>query len=241
MKPRETFLKYFQTAGKEGRTVLLEDEAAEVCRRYGIPIPESGFAPESQAAAAVADGLGYPVVVKLLSPQISHKSDVGGVRLNLRSAGEVREACEAIVQSVRSHAPRTEIRGFWVARMAGRGVETIVGLKRDPVFGPVVMFGVGGVFVEVYRDVSFRVCPLKDGDTEEMLGEIQGRRILEGFRGMPRANVPALEKILQSVCRLGGENPEIESVDLNPVWVDQERALALDTRIMVERGKSPKA
>ena len=220
---------------------MLEDEAAEICRSYGIPIPESGFAPESQAAAAVADGLGYPVVVKLISPQVSHKSDVGGVRLNVRSAGEVREACEAIVHSVRSHAPQTEFRGFWVARMAGKRLETIVGLKRDPVFGPVVMFGVGGVFVEIYRDVSFRVCPLQDGDIEEMLGEIRGRRILEGFRGMPKPNVHALEKILQSVCRLGSENPEIESVDLNPVWVDQERALALDARIIVQREESPKS
>jgi acetyl-CoA synthetase (ADP-forming) len=240
MKPRENFLKHFQAATSEGRTVLQEDAATEVCRSYGIPTPESGFAPDGQAAVVVAERLGYPVVIKLISPQVSHKSDVGGVRLNVRSAAEAREACEAIVKSVKGYVPQAEIRGFWVAKMVGKGVETIVGLKRDPVFGPVAMFGVGGVFVEIYRDVSFGVCPLREDDIEDMLAAIQGRRLLEGFRGMPQANIEALKKILRAVCQLGMENPEIESVDFNPVWADPESALALDARIIIQRAGSPR-
>lgn len=234
MTPRETFLKYLQTASKEGRTTLMEDEAAAVCQSYGIATPESRFA-EAGKAADVAAAVGYPLVMKILSPHISHKSDVGGVRLNIRTAEEARQASEGILASVKSHAPNAAIRGFWLAQMAGNGVETIVGLKRDEVFGPVVMFGVGGVFVEIYKDVAFSVCPLQDGDVEEMIGQVKGRKILEGFRGMPKANMPGLKKILQSVCTLGSENPEIESIDLNPVWADSERAMALDARIVVHR------
>ena len=180
------------------------------------------------------------MVIKLISPQVSHKSDVGGVRLNVRSAAEASEACEAIVKSVKSYVPQAEIRGFWVAKMVGKGVETIVGLKRDPVFGPVAMFGVGGVFVEIYRDVSFGVCPLRDEDIEEMLAGIQGHQLLEGFRGMPRANTQALKQILRAVCQLGMENPEIEAIDFNPVWADPESALALDARIIIQRGGPPR-
>ncbi len=234
MGERELFLKYYELAKSEDRNFLFENEAAEVCRIYALPLPEAGFGVDKEEAVALADKLGYPVVLKVVSPEVIHKSDVGGVRVDISTQDQLVEAYDAILGSVRAHEPEAEIKGFVIAKMAGEGVETIVGLKRDVVFGPVVLFGMGGIFVEIYKDVTLRVCPVGDGDVEEMIHEIQGRKLLEGFRGMPKANIEALKKVILAVSSLGTENPEVSSLDLNPVRVNEEEALALDTRIIIQ-------
>jgi len=233
MTGRDLFLKYYKTAKEENRPFLLENEAREVCEAYGISTPEGGFIKNKEEAISLARKIGYPVVLKVVSPQVIHKSEVGGVKVKINSDEELTKAYDDIVRSVKEHVPNAEIRGMLLTKMAGNGVETIVGLKRDPIFGPVVMFGIGGIFVEVYRDVTFRVCPVTERDAEEMFKEIKGHKLLEGFRGLPKANLDELKKIVLATCSLGVENPEIESVDLNPTLVDEKKALALDTRIII--------
>jgi len=231
---RKLFLQYHQQARDEKRTFLLEHEAAQVCERYGLPLPASGFAQDKQQAVSIAEELGYPVVMKVVSPQVIHKSEVEGVRVGIRTREELLEAYDAISASVTSHEPHAEILGQFIVEMAGEGVETIVGLKRDETFGPVVMFGMGGIFVELYKDVSFRLCPVADAEVEAMVNEVKGHKLLKGFRGMPEADMEALKKVILQVCSMGTDNPEIASIDLNPVRVNGEGALALDTRIILE-------
>jgi len=234
MSGRELFLKYHQAAKDEGRGFLFENEAAEICQSYGLPLPEGGFAPDLEEAVALAQRIGYPVVMKVVSPQVIHKSDVEGVRVGISSDEELQEAFSSISQSVRRHLPEAQIRGQFIAKMAGKGVETIVGLQRDAFFGPVVMFGIGGVLVELYKDVTFRLCPVAEQTVESMLSEVKGRRLLEGFRGMPKADVESLKQVILAVSAIGIENPEIGSVDLNPVLVGEKGALALDARIILQ-------
>jgi len=234
MSGREVFLKYYHLAREENRGFLLEHEAAEVCLSYQLPLPEADLAANKEEAISIAEKLGYPVVMKVVSPQVLHKSDVGGVRVGIQAREQLVEAYDAIVESVKQHSPEAQIRGQVIAKMAGEGVETIVGLKRDEVFGPVVMFGIGGIFVEVYRDVTFRLCPVGEKEVEDMLREVKGYKLLGGFRGKPKADMDALKKVILAVCALGTENPEVGSVDLNPVLVNGEGALALDTRIVLQ-------
>ena len=153
--------------------------------------------------------------------------------MGLSTREEILEAWDSISDSVTRHEPTAEIRGQFIAGMAGEGVETIVGLKRDDTFGPVVMFGIGGIFVELYKDVSFRLCPLADEDVEEMVNEVKGHKLLKGFRGTTEADMDALKKVILAVCSMGTDNPEIGSIDLTPVRVNPDGALALDTRIIL--------
>jgi acetyl-CoA synthetase (ADP-forming) len=234
MSARELFLKHYHLAREENRGFLLENEAAEVCLGYQLPLPEAGVASNKEEAISIAEKLGYPVVMKVVSPQVIHKSDVGGVRVGIQARKQLVEAYDAIVKSVKRHSPDAQIKGQVIAKMAGEGVETIVGLKRDQVFGPVVMFGIGGIFVEVYEDVSFRLCPVGEKEAEDMLSEVKGHKLLGGFRGKPKADMDALKKVILAVCALGTENPEVGSVDLNPVLVNGDGAWALDTRIVLQ-------
>ena len=233
MSGRTIFLKYYEAAKDEGRKFLLENEARDVCQAYGIPVPDGGFAKTKEEALNLARRVGYPVVLKIVSPQVLHKSDVGGVKVGISSDEELSTSFDEIISKVKGNVPRAEIRGLLVSKMVGKGVETIIGMKKDKIFGPVVMFGIGGIFVEVYKDVSFRVCPVSDLDAEEMIREIKGFKLLEGFRGLPKANLEALKDVLKKTCLLASENPEIDSIDLNPTAVDEKGALALDTRIIV--------
>ena len=230
---RGLFLAHRRAARDQGRSFLLEHEAAEVCRAYGIASPEATMARDKAQAVAAAEKLGYPVVLKIVSPQVLHKSDIGGVRTGLSTRAQVEEAYDGIVKSVSRGRPEAQRAGIMVAKMADPGVETIVGLKRDDTFGPVVMFGIGGVNVEVYADVTFRLCPIDRRMAEEMLDEVKGRVLLDGFRGGVRANRTALADLIAAVCRMGADNPEIGSLDLNPVRVASLGAVALDTRILI--------
>lgn len=220
-------------AKTEGRTILSEVEAKEILEEAGIPTARARLARSKEEAVAVAQALGFPVVLKVVSPQITHKSDVGGVKLNLNSPDEVSAAFDEIVASARRAAEDATIEGVSVQQMARPGVEVIIGMTKDPQFGPVLMFGLGGVLVEVLKDVAFRIVPLTPRDARQMIREIKGFPILEGFRGQEPADLEALESILLRLSSFAEEHPEIEEMDLNPIFTYSDGALAVDARIVV--------
>lgn len=207
--------------------VFAADRALPLCQAYGIPSAPWQVASDPNEAVHAAQRLGYPVALKALSPDVIHKSDVGGVILGLADASSVRREAEAML--ARFALPVT----LMVQRMAGDGVEVILGGKRDPTFGPVVMYGLGGVLVEVLEDVAFRVAPLSRADAEEMIEEVRGKRLLDGVRGRPAVDRAALIHALLSLSRMLVENPCISQVDINPLMVSREGAFAVDARMVV--------
>lgn len=221
------------TARAEGRTLLSEAEAKELLAAAGVPVTETRVASSADEAAAIADELGYPVVLKIVSPDIAHKSDVGGVALGFEDADAVREGYEAMLARVQDAAPGAAIAGISVQRQAEPGTEVIIGSTTDPQFGPVMMFGLGGVFVEVLKDVAFRIVPLEARDARQMVRDIEGFAILEGVRGQPPADTDALERIILQVSQFIAEHPEVEELDLNPVLAYADGAVAVDARIIL--------
>jgi len=232
MTPREVIAN----ALKEGRTKLLEHEAFQIARYYGIPTPEVVVVRSPSEARELADKVGYPVALKIVSPDITHKSDVGGVKLGLKSKDDVEKAVGEMLETVKQKAPNARIVGVLMYNMAPQGLEVIVGGVRDGVFGPVVMFGLGGIFVEVLRDVSFRVSPISMSDALAMLDEIKSAKILNGYRGQPPVDKEAIADIIVKTARLMEDNPGIESVDLNPVMAYPKGAIAVDVRIILKQG-----
>ncbi len=233
MSPHDIIKK----ALEEGRYKLLEHEAIEMIKYYGASVAEAKLAKTPEEAGKIADELGYPVVLKIVSPDISHKSDVGGVIIGVNSREDAIEKAKKILENVSKHAPKARVSGILVQKQAKPGLEVIVGGLRDNVFGPVVMFGLGGIFVEVLRDVSFRIAPLSEEDALEMMKEIKAAKILEGFRNMPPVDKKALAKIIVATAKLLEDNPEVDSLDLNPVIAYPDGALVVDARIILRRPK----
>jgi len=228
-----TFEAVLARARAEGRTLLNEVEAKQLLRDAGVPVAMTTLARSADEAAQQAEEAGFPVVLKIVSPDISHKSDVGGVKLNLKTADEVRAAYEEIVANAKKHVPDARIEGVAVQHMAPQGTEVIVGMTTDPQFGPVMMFGLGGIMVEVLKDVSFRLVPLEEKDARQMIQEIKGRPILEGVRGQPPADLAALQDTLLKVSKFVEAHPEIRELDLNPVFAYPDGAVAVDARIVI--------
>jgi acetyl-CoA synthetase (ADP-forming) len=233
VSPKEIVVR----ALEEGRNKLLEHEAYEFLGAFGVPVPRFGLATSEDEAVRVAQRVGYPVVLKVVSPDIVHKSDVGGVKVNVASDEEVRKWFNNIMSNVSAKAPGARVVGILVQEMVPQDLEVIVGSTRDPVFGPVIMFGLGGVFVEVLKDVSLRIAPLAEYDAEEMLGEIKAARILQGYRGAPPRDRKALVDIILKVSRIMESVEEITDIDLNPVmsFPEGKGAKVADARILVRR------
>ncbi|MHA2034013.1 MAG: acetate--CoA ligase family protein [Candidatus Thorarchaeota archaeon] len=233
--------KVFETARKEGRTFVLEHEAKDIMKSYGIPIPPYETATTADEAVKKARKIGFPVVLKILSKDILHKSDAGGVKINLKSEEAVRAAFEEIMENARRYGAETGIevdlsRGVFISSFAEMGTEVIIGVTRDPQFGHALMFGLGGIFVEVLKDVTFRLIPLSESDAREMVGEIKAAKILEGIRGQPPRDVDALVRVIMSVSKMVEENPEIRELDCNPTFVYErgKGALVVDARILID-------
>lgn len=231
-----TFEAAVARARSEGRTLLSEVEAKQALIDAGIPATKTTLATTSEEARRQADEMGYPVVLKVVSPDIAHKSDVGGVKLNLQNADEVAAAFDAIMASAKAAQPNARIDGVSVQQMAAPGTEVIVGMTTDPQFGPVMMFGLGGIMVEVLKDVAFRLVPLERKDAEDMIMEIKGRPVLEGVRGQPPANLDALTDLIVRVSQFIEANPDIRELDLNPVLASPSGAIAVDARIVIAEG-----
>ncbi|MDD5472723.1 MAG: acetate--CoA ligase family protein [Candidatus Methanoperedens sp.] len=212
--------------------VLTEHEAKNLLAKYGIPVTKGQIAATADEALAIALQLGTPVAMKISSPDISHKSDVGGVVLNV-GREDVRATYNEIISIIKKAVPNANIEGILVQQMAPPGHETIVGLKKDAQFGHALMFGLGGIFVEVYKDVSFRVVPIDKSDALDMIAEIKGYPILKGIRGRKPADIEAIARVLMSVSDLA-EKENIIELDINPLIVSESGAVAVDARAMVE-------
>lgn len=217
----------------EGRHNLIEPEAKTICLEYGIPTPPFRVATSARNAAAFAGELGYPVVLKIVSPEIIHKTEIGGVAVGLSSSDAVESAYLRMIESVRARNPDARLVGVLVQKMAPESTQVIVGSIRDPQFGDTVLFGLGGVFVEVLNDVAFRIAPLEERDAREMIHEIRGYSVLAGYRGSPPADQDALVNIILSASRLVTENPQIDQMDLNPTMVYERGATVVDARILL--------
>ena len=214
--------------------LLTEVESKELLKQAGIPIIETKLAKSKKEAVSMSKEMGFPVVLKIASPDIIHKSDSGGVRLGLANATRVSSAYSEIMSSIKQKYPQAMIQGVSVQPMALAGIEVIIGMSQDPQFGPVLMFGLGGVLVEVLKDVSFRIVPVSKRDAQEMIGEIKGYPILQGYRGQEPANIPALEELIVKVSQFVEQNPRIEELDLNPIFAYKDKAIAVDARIILE-------
>lgn len=217
----------------EGRTALTAPEGRKLCQAYGIATPGEGLATSADEAARLAGEIGFPVVLKIVSPDILHKTDAGGVLVGLKSADEVREGYEKILASARAYNPDARIDGVQVQQLVGGGHEVIVGAVTDPTFGKVVAFGLGGVLVEVLKDVTFRLAPVSGDDALKMLDDLRAADVLKGARGAEPADRRALAELIERVGRLVTDIPEIVEVDLNPVFADANGAVAADVRILI--------
>ena len=219
---------------KVGRRVLLESEAKAVCLEYGIPVTRFMLALNESEAVKFAGLIGYPVVLKIVSPDIIHKSDAGGVMINLKNPNGVAEAYEKIIENGKKYNSNANIVGVLVQEMAPQSTEVIVGAIKDPQFGQTIMFGLGGIWVEILKDVSFRIAPLSLEDARQMIIELKAYPLLKGYRNTPPADIDALISIICNTSRLVMENPEIKELDLNPVMAYQKGARTVDARIILE-------
>lgn len=221
-------------ARQEGRTLLTEVEAKQVLKEAGFNVVDALLARSKEEAQRIAKEVGYPVVAKIVSPEIVHKSDIGGVKLGLKSATAVARAYEEIMAAAKKANPQAHIHGVSIQRMARPGIEVILGMTKDPQFGPVLMFGLGGIFVEVLKDVSFRIVPLRQRDAGQMVHEIKGYPVLEGVRGQEPANIPMLEEAILKLSSFVEKHPEIKELDLNPIFAYKDGITAVDARIVLE-------
>jgi len=224
-------------AKRQGRAVLTEVESKKVLTAYGIPVRTGQVATDPESAAEIAGKLGYPVVMKIVSPDIPHKSDVGGVRVNLNSPAAVRSAFTDIVRDAKREKPKADIQGALIYQMVPEGVELVIGATFSRQFGHAVMFGLGGIFVEAAMDVVFRLVPLTREDSLRMIQEIRGRKILGNFRGKPAVNVNAVADIIEKLSALVADHPEILEVDLNPVIASAAGAIVVDARMALGEPK----
>jgi acyl-CoA synthetase (NDP forming) len=215
------------------RRFVTEPEAIRVLEQYSIPYPQHGLAGSPEEAARIASEVGYPVVLKVVSPDVVHKSLAGGVVVGVGDGKEVRRAYDRILDGVRSAVPKARIEGVLVCRQALDGLEVIVGGLDEATFGPTVMFGLGGLSAEALDDVSFRIAPLERRDAEDMIREIEAYPLLAGGRGQPSHDFAAAVELLLSVSRLLMDHRQIRELDLNPVRLYHRGLLVLDARMMV--------
>lgn len=225
--------KVFASVKKQGRTNLLEEEGQEVLRAYGFPLPQSILAKTAGEAAGAAKKIRFPVVMKIASPQIVHKSDAGGVKVGLADEKAVREAFDVIVKNAKRYDKKAQIKGVLVQEMVTGGRELIIGSKQEPGFGPVLMLGMGGIYVEVLKDVTFRLAPVTSREADGMIVSIKTKKLLEGVRGEKPADKKKLSELIQRLSSLVTDFPEIKELDMNPVLVMEQGkgCRVLDVRI----------
>jgi acyl-CoA synthetase (NDP forming) len=227
-------LSIFDQVKKEGRFILTEFESKRILKQAGISVVETKLAKTKKEAVSLSQKMGFPVALKITSPDVIHKSDSGGVKLSLNNGTEVKKAYDEILKKVRKQYPDAVVHGVSVQKMIRPGTEVIVGTNKDSQFGPVIMFGLGGIFVELLKDVSFRVIPVERRDAQEMIKEIKGYPLLQGYRGKEPTNISALVEIILKISKLIEENPQIKELELNPIFAFGDKAVAVDARIILE-------
>ncbi len=228
------YSQILKQARQEKRTQLTEIESKELLKEAGIPVVETKLAKTKKEAVSLSKKMGFPIVLKIASPDIIHKSDAGGVKLGLKNITQVSKAYSEIMSSIRQKLPQARIQGISVQKMARPGVEVIIGMSKDAQFGPVIMFGIGGILVEILKDVSFRIVPVTRKDATEMLREIKGYALLQGYRGQEPADIPSLEQLIVRVSEFAEQTPQLKELDLNPIFAYKDGAVAVDARIILE-------
>ena len=223
-----------ERARSEARTILTEIESKELLGQAGINITDTRLATSSSEAVTISSQLGFPVVLKIASPDILHKNDAGGVRLALQTPVQVEEAYDEILKNIKQNYRQARVQGVSVQKMAPPGVEVVIGMSKDAQFGPVLMFGLGGILVEIIEDVSLRVTPITRKDAAEMIKEIKGYRLLAGYRGQEPVDTSKLEDMLLAISGFVEENPVVKELDLNPVLAYSDNAIAVDARVILE-------
>ena len=224
--------KIIQKAKKEERS-LLETEAKELLKEYGIPVPDFRLIKSEDEIIGLAKEISFPTVMKIVSPDIIHKTDAGGVKIDIKTEKEARIAFQEIIFEAKKYNKKAKIFGVIVYSMVPQGTEIIIGIMKDPNFGPVIMFGLGGIFVEVLKDISFRILPIEEIDAREMIAEIKGYEILKGVRGEGPKDIKAIKNLLLKISQLALENPEISEIDLNPVFVFEKGLQVIDARMIL--------
>ncbi|MGD6810386.1 MAG: acetate--CoA ligase family protein [Candidatus Bathyarchaeia archaeon] len=226
--------KIIAQARSENRKALLESEAKEIVKEYGITVPKFQLATNEKEAAKIAEQIGFPVVAKIVSPEIIHKSDAGGVKVGLKTAVDVEAAYKTIIENAKKYNAKANILGVLIMEMAPAGTEVIVGAIKDPQFGATIMFGLGGIFVEVLKDVTFKIAPVSADEAKEMILGLKASALLKGYRNTPPTDIDALAQIIVNVSKLLMEHPEIKELDLNPVMAYAKGANTVDARIILE-------
>jgi len=221
-----------EKAKKEKRS-LLETEAKELLKEYGIPVPDFKLIKSEDEITELAKEINFPIVMKIVSPGIIHKTDAGGVKLNIKDEKGAILAFQEIIFQAKKYNKKARISGVIAYTMVPQETEIIIGMMKDPHFGPVIMFGLGGIFVEVLKDVSFRIIPLEERDAREMIAEIKGYEILKGVRGEGPKDIKAIKILLMKISKLTMENPEINEIDLNPIFVFEKGLQVVDARVIL--------
>jgi acetyltransferase len=216
---------------------LGEHEARQLLEAYGIPNVPGALAKDEGEAIQMAEKIGYPVVIKIAAEGLLHKSEAGGIRLNLKNSAELRIALQDMISQIRRNYPEARVFGVMVEKMAPKGQEVIVGMRRDETFGPMLMFGMGGVLVEQVRDVCFKVAPLSEEDIADMFSSTIAGKLLAGYRGAVKGDMLAVKDVIARLSQLALDFPEIAEVEINPliVYPEGEGALALDSRAILKR------
>jgi len=222
-----------QRALEEGRSSLLIHEAQRICELHHISTPKSGLATNAEGVVLTAREVGFPAVIKIVSPQILHKSEVGGVIVNIMDEKQLKIEYEELIARVHRREPSAKVMGVLVERMMPPSTELIMGGIRDKQFGPSIMFGMGGIFTEVYNDVTFRVAPIDAIDALNLVRGLRGSKILSGFRGKPPADLDSIMNALINVSNLMMEHDMVEQLDLNPVIAYSDRLCAVDCRVII--------
>ncbi|MHC1567141.1 MAG: acetate--CoA ligase family protein [Candidatus Syntropharchaeia archaeon] len=223
-------IEVLEKVKKEGRLILTEHESKLVLKEAGIPVTKEIIAESVEEAVEAAQKIGYPVVLKISSPEITHKSDFGGIYLDIKGKKELISCCEEL-----SKKAKEKEFSFLVQKMAPKGKELLIGSKKDATFGPTIVFGLGGIFTEILEDTSLRICPIEKKDAEEMVREIKGYKILQGYRGEPPADLDAIIDALLKVSDLVTEHEEIAELDINPLFAYEKGVLAVDALIVLDQ------
>jgi len=236
--PKRPLMVIMRNVANEGREILNEAEAKTFLEYYNFPVVKTKIARSADEAATIASQLGYPIVMKILSPQIVHKTDAGGVVLDINNENELREAYDRIMQKAKEHNPNADILGVTVQRMIKqKGYEVIIGSKTDPLFGPVILFGMGGIGVELFKDFSIGLPPLNQTLVRRIIEETKVYQLLRGYRNVPPANIKLLEEIMVLFSQMLVDFPQLREVDINPLFINEKEAFAFDARIAIDRNK----
>jgi len=225
--------KIISKARQDGRSALYEYEAEKLAKGYGIPVVRAGIANTEAESVAIAKKIGFPLVMKIVSPDILHKSDVGGVKTDINSVSDVRAAFKEIVRNLKKSKKDVRIEGIYVQKMEPKSFEFVIGGTRDHQFGPTVLFGMGGIYVELYKDVSFRLAPVSEDEAQKMLEEIRAAPLLKGFRGSPPLDSSAIISVIQRVGAMLVDIEDIDSIDINPLLVYEKGCKAVDVRVVL--------